>query len=95
MTHSFARFETISYYAYFDIESDDIAIDDNLNMRIEDATKFLFYLTTVKSTTRRFKDPLPSRPLISDRRTLSKRLQIFPFPVLLLPGRILFARACF
>lgn len=68
----FARFEKIAYNAYFDFECDDMApgfhINDNLSARAEDATKFLSYLTTIKSTTRWFEDPLPGRPLNMDRR---------------------------
>ena len=64
--HVFARFEKIAYHADFDFGSDVAAprlfINNDLSVRAEDATKFVSYLTTAKSTTRWFENPIPGRP---------------------------------
>ena len=60
--HVFAQFERIAYSGNFNFHVDSaprLYFDDKLNVRAEDADKFLAYLTTAKSTTRWVEDPLP------------------------------------
>ena len=70
--HVFAQFRKIHYKAEFDFQLDSAApsllVDDDLNVNVEDAAKFASYLTTAKSTTRWFEDPLPSHCFDSGRR---------------------------
>ena len=70
--HVFARFRKIHYKADFDFQLDSAApslyVDDDLDVNVEDAAKFASYLTTAKSTTRWFEDPLPGHCFDSGRR---------------------------
>ena len=70
--HVFARFEKVCYNAVFDFDFDGAApslhVDNSLRVRAEDEAKFVSYLTTVKSTTRWFEDPIPGRPCDNGRR---------------------------
>lgn len=71
--HIFARFERVSYNAYFDFNLDHAAspslyVNDDLSVRSEGAAKFVSYLTTAKGTTRWFEDPIPGRPFDNSPR---------------------------
>lgn len=70
--HVFAQFRKIQYKADFDFQLDSAAsslyVDDDLDVSVEDAAKFVSYLTTAKSTTRWFEDPLPGHCFDSGRR---------------------------
>lgn len=74
--HIFARFENVSYNAQFDFEFHDAApslyIDDDLNVGAENAAEFVSYLTTAKSTTRWFEDPITGRSFDNGRRETVK-----------------------
>lgn len=71
--HVFAQFERVSYNASFDFHLDHAAapifcVDDDLRVRPEGAAKFISYLTTARSTTRWFEDPIPGSPSGNGRR---------------------------
>ena len=70
--HVFAQFRKIHYKADFDFQLDSAApslyVDDDLDVNVEDSAKFASYLTTAKSTTRWFEDPLPGHCFDSGRR---------------------------
>lgn len=68
--HIFARFERVSYNAYFDFNLDhaSLYVNDDLSVRAEGAAKLVSYLTTAKGTTRWFEDPIPGRPFDNSPR---------------------------
>ena len=72
--HVFARFEKVSYHADFSFDfhstGPSLYINDDLSVRAEDAARFVSYLTTAKSTTRWFEDPISSRFDNGRRETL-------------------------
>ena len=75
--HVFAQFRKIHYMADFDFQLDSAApsflyVTDDLNINAEDAAKFVSYLSTAKSSTRWFEDPLPGHSLDSGRRETLK-----------------------
>ena len=72
--HIFARFEKVSYHADFCFKytrtAPRLQVNDDLSVRAKDGAKFVSYLTTAKSTTRWFEDPISGRSNNHRRETL-------------------------
>lgn len=67
--HVFAQFRKIQYKADFDFSAaPSLYVTDDMDVNAEDVARFASYLTTTKSRTRWFEDPLPGRSFDSGRR---------------------------